>query len=106
METIKSEATKIIIGDEVLWTAPFGKDKATITTLDNDVKVVLLRLHRKFPDAFELLVDDVDLSKEDADGAFSVIVDPDVVGISVDLGNGCLLYAGEQVRRELRKLFS
>ena len=86
MEIIKEKSTKIIIGDLELWTAPFGKDKAKITALEGGIKRVLLHLHQKMPDVFELLVDDADFCEEDMDGAFSVIVDPEVVTLSISPG--------------------
>jgi hypothetical protein len=37
---------------------------------------------------FELFVDDEDFCEEDMDGAFSVIVDPEVVTLSITPGEG------------------
>ena len=88
METMKNGATKIVIGDLELWTAPFGDKLATVTALEGGTKIILKRLHDKLPDVFQLMVDDEDFCEEDMEGAFSVIVDPEVVTLSVSPGSG------------------
>lgn len=88
MEIRKINTTKITVGQLELWTAPFGEDKATITAIEAGTKKLLLHLHQKMPDVFELFVDDEDFCEEDLEGAFSVIVDPDVVSLSIIPGGG------------------
>lgn len=88
MEIMKKKPTKITVGDLELWTAPFGTNKATITAVEGGAKVVLRNLHTKLPDVFELFVDDEDFCEEDMDGAFSVIVDPEVVTLQISPGEG------------------
>ena len=88
MENKINGATKIVIGDLELWTAPFGAEKATITALEGGTKLILKRLHDKLPDVFDLMVDDEDFCEEDMEGAFSVIVDPEVVTLSISPGLG------------------
>ena len=88
MDVKKNVATKITVGDLELWTAPFGAKKATITAIEGGAKRVLLNLHKKLPDVFELLVDDEDFCEEDMDGAFSVIVDPEQVSMAIYPGEG------------------
>ena len=83
-------ATKITIGDLELWTAPFGENKATITAVEAGTKKALQILHQKMPESFELLVDESDFCEEDMEGPFSVIVDPEKVGITVYPGEGKL----------------
>ncbi len=86
METVK-KSTKIVIGDVELWTAPFG-DKAEVTATEEGTKLYLLSMHRKYPELFEILVEDEDLCKEDLDGAFTVIVNPELVNLVVIPGEG------------------
>ena len=86
MEIMKKKPTRITVGDLELWTAPFGTNKATITAVEGGAKMVLLNLHKKLPDVFELFVDDEDFCEEDMDGAFSVIVDPEMVTLSISPG--------------------
>lgn len=88
MEITRETSIKITVGQLELWTAPFGENKATITATDAEMKKVLLHLHQKLPDVFELMVDDEDFCKEDMDGAFSVIVDPEVVTLAISPGDG------------------
>lgn len=88
MENTNKGATKIIIGDLELWTAPFGENKATITALEAGMKKVLLHMHQKMPETFELMVDDEDFCEEDMEGTFSVIVDPEKVCITCYPGAG------------------
>ena len=88
METMKNGATKIVIGDLELWTAPFGEKLATVTALEGGTKIILKHLHEKLPDVFQLMVDDEDFCEEDMDGTFSVIVDPEVVTLSISPGSG------------------
>ena len=88
MEIRKINTTKITVGQLELWTAPFGEYKATITAIEAGTKKLLLHLHQKMPDVFELFVGDEDFCEEDMDGAFSVIVDPEVVTLSITPGEG------------------
>ncbi len=81
-------ATKITVNDMELWTAPFGENRATITAVEEGMKIFLLKLHQKLPDDFQLMVDDADFCEEDMEGAFSVIVDPEAVRIEVFAGSG------------------
>ena len=80
--------TKITVNDLELWTAPFGKNRATITAVEEGLKVFLLKLHQKLPDDFELFVDDEDFCEEDMEGPFSVIVDPEKVRLEIFAGSG------------------
>lgn len=91
METMK-KGNKITIGDLELWTAPFGTTKATITALEAGTKQLLLNLHKTIPEAFELFVDDEDFCEEDMDGAFSVVVDPQIVNLLIEPGTGKLFF--------------
>ena len=84
--------TRIAVGQVELWTAPFGEKRATITATEAGTKKVLLHLHQKLPDVIELMVDDEDFCEEDMEGAFSIIVDPEIVQISVIPGNGLLAF--------------
>ena len=90
MEKMKDGATKIKVGKLELWTAPFGEKKATISAHDDGMKEVLLQLHQKMPNAFELMVDEADFCEEDIEGIFSLIVDPENVTINVIPGSGKL----------------
>lgn len=87
MESIE-KGIKITIGQLELWTAPFGKDRATITATEGGTKIMLLQLHKKMPEDFQLFVEDEDFCKEDMDCAFSVIVDPKVVTMEIEPGKG------------------
>ena len=88
MEKQRNGSTKITVGDLELWTAPFGENKATITAVEGGAKRLLLHLHQRLPDVFELFVDDEEFCAEDMDGAFSVIVDPEVVNLTITPGYG------------------
>lgn len=88
MENTNNGATKIIIGDLELWTAPFGEKKATISAVEEVAKKALILLHEKMPESFEVLVDEADFCEEDTEGVFSVIVDPEKVCITVYPGAG------------------
>lgn len=79
MSIKENQNVRISIGDLEMWTAPFGKNKATISAREEGTKLYLLNVHKKMPDVFELLVDDDDFCDEDLDGVFSVIVDPEMV---------------------------
>lgn len=87
METVR-KCTKISVGQLELWTAPFGNGKATITATEKGTKMALLHLHQKKPDIFELLVEDEKFCEEDMEGAFSVIVDPELVIFAIRPGEG------------------
>lgn len=87
METVR-KCTKITIGQLELWTAPFGNGKATITATEKGTKMALLHLHQKHPEHFQTLVDDDELCTEDMEGAFSVIVDPELLYMVIRPGDG------------------
>ena len=91
METT-GKTGKIAIGQLEMWTAPFGANKATITAVEDGTKQVLLHLHTEMPEVFELFVDDEDFCEEDMDGAFSVIVDPEMVSIMIEPGTNKLFF--------------
>lgn len=91
METMK-KCTKISVGQLELWTAPFGNGKATITATEKGTKMALLRMHRKNPERFQTMVDDDELCAEDMEGAFSVIVDPELVYMVIRPGDGQIYF--------------
>lgn len=97
MKETMNKNTRITVGDLELWTAPFGANKATITATEGGTKVLLMNLHRRLPEVFELMVDEADFCQDDMEGAFSVIVDPELVDLRVSLGDGKVSFA---VRRE------
>ena len=80
--------TKITIGDVELWTRPFGQNKALISATEEGTKLYLYETHKKHPEHFEIFVDDEDFCKEDLEGAFSVIVDPEYVQMLIQPGTG------------------
>lgn len=84
---MENRDNKIVIGDVELWTAHFGKDKATITAREEGTKLWLYHMHKKMPDLFEIYQDDEDFCEEDLEGAFTVIVNPEKVEILITPGN-------------------
>lgn len=96
------KGAKIAIGDVELWTKPFGKRKAMITTMEECAKLYLLKLHKDHPDLFKLLVEDSEFCKEDMEGAFSVIVDPEKVQMIIIPGMGLLTFRMVATKKETK----
>ena len=86
MESIMNETIKIEIDGAVLWTRPFGDDKALVMATEGGVKRFLYEIYKKHPDYFELL--EPDFCDEDLDGMFCLIMDPEVVQIMIMPGCG------------------
>lgn len=89
--------TKLQLGDFVLWTKPWGEDKAVITATDPETIDLLLNLHIHHPDLFDTYVDDM-LYAEDLENTFSVIVDPDIISLEIIPGDATL-----QIRTKIRE---
>ena len=88
MDTAKNEneTIKITIDDAVLWTRPFGEDKALIMATEGGVKRFLYEMYKRHSDYFELLADD--FCEEDLEGMFCLIMDPYVVQMMILPGSG------------------
>lgn len=84
--------TKITVGQAEMWTRRFGKNRALLIAVEEGLKKLLLHLHQKLPNVFELFVDDEGFLPEDMEGYFAVIVDPEVVRIGVIPGKGLLSF--------------
>ena len=85
---METKETKITIGDLTFWTRPWGEGKAVLTANETSLNHWLYNVHKEHPDVFEILQDDEDFCEEDMDGAFSVIVDPEVVTLQISPGEG------------------
>lgn len=84
---METKDTKITIGDLTFWTRPWGDGKAMLTANEPGTNRWLYNVHKEHPDVFEILQDDEDFCKEDLEGAFSIIVDPERVYLLIGLGN-------------------
>ncbi len=88
-----NKLTHIKVGDFELWTKPWGKKAALIANEGGMIRLLQI-LHTKMPDIFETLVDDV--TPEDIENTFTVIVNPDVVVIEIVPGDGRINITGRK----------
>ena len=84
---METKDTKITIGDLTFWTRPWGDGKAMLTANEPGTNRWLYNVHKEHPDVFEILQDEEDFCKEDLEGTFSIIVDPERVHLLIGLGN-------------------
>lgn len=92
--------TKITVGDYTLWTRPWGEKKAMITSNDLRLNCYLFKIHQNDPEHFEILMEPDEVCEKDLEGAFSVIVDPDLVQIVIYPGLGDI---GISVERDVEE---
>jgi len=86
MENTNNGATKITIGDKTFWHQLLKDGVATIRTYDKKMKQALYSLHRRFPDAVQLMYDGDDLCAEDFDGTTTFYLDSQSVELFIKPG--------------------
>lgn len=77
---------KVSIGEKTFWHRLHKDGVATILTDDEKMKKALYGLHRKFPDAVQLMYDGDDLCAEDMEGTVTFFVDSESVELFIKLG--------------------
>lgn len=77
---------KVTVGERTFWHQLLKDGVATITTSDDKLKKALYSVHRKWPDAVQLMYDGEDLCAEDMEGTTMFFVDPANVELFIKPG--------------------